>query len=426
MVGLDDVRLANFQYAAPEQRVRGGRADERSDLYALGLILNEMFTGSVPHGTGYKAIGSVAPDCAYLDDLVEAMLRHDPAERPTSVDAIKQQLIARRNEFVERQRLSQLRQIVVPVSELDDPIARDPIRIVDFDWERNVLKLVLSQPVNPDWVQVIQFGPYGRSSRPAGRTAPDVESPWIHGMDRRIIQVEPNLLRIEQHLRIPGIEIGTDVAGPACIYAIVRVRRGSIAYLRGESRIRAPRRFALFLPPGAVVQAVLEGCDVTSLAVAFRPLGSDALPSTPVLLAQRVVTPPRSRADVLDRMLSSVNATNIARDERPSPLVAKAKATIDGEYGAPLQIARLAARLRTSPAVLSRAFRRAYGMPPVRYRHQVRVMDALMRFAEGAVPADVFQDVGFEDLSRFYKIFRTVACAPPGAYRPERSKIAKT
>lgn len=67
----------------------------------------------------------------------------------------------------------------------------------------------------------------------------------------------------------------------------------------------------------------------------------------------------------------------------------------------------------------------AYGMPPVRYRHQVRVMDALMRFAEGAVPADVFQDVGFEDLSRFYKIFRTVACAPPGAYA-ERSKIAKT
>jgi hypothetical protein len=75
-------------------------------------------------------------------------------------------------------------------------------------------------------------------------------------MYRRIIQVEPDLLRIEQCLRIPGIEIGTDVAGPACIYAIVRVRRGSVAYLQGESRIRVPRRFALFLPPGAIVQAV--------------------------------------------------------------------------------------------------------------------------------------------------------------------------
>jgi AraC-like DNA-binding protein len=53
-------------------------------------------------------------------------------------------------------------------------------------------------------------------------------------------------------------------------------------------------------------------------------------------------------------------------------------------------------------------------------------MDALVQFAEGAAPAQVFQDVGFDDLSRFYKIFRKVTCAPPGAYRPARSRNAKT
>lgn len=49
-----------------------------------------------------------------------------------------------------------------------------------------------------------------------------------------------------------------------------------------------------------------------------------------------------------------------------------------------------------------------------------------MQFAEGALPAAVFQNVGFDDLSRFYKIFRKVSCAPPGAYRPARSRTAKT
>jgi methylphosphotriester-DNA--protein-cysteine methyltransferase len=53
-------------------------------------------------------------------------------------------------------------------------------------------------------------------------------------------------------------------------------------------------------------------------------------------------------------------------------------------------------------------------------------MDALMRLAEGEAPVDVFQDVGFDDLSRFYKIFRKVACATPGKYRPPRSRNAKT
>jgi AraC-like DNA-binding protein len=79
-----------------------------------------------------------------------------------------------------------------------------------------------------------------------------------------------------------------------------------------------------------------------------------------------------------------------------------------------------------SPGVLSRAFKDDYGVPPVRYRHQVRIVDALTRLASGDAPADVFQDVGFNDLSRFYKVFRKLACATPGAYRSGRSRNAKT
>jgi AraC-like DNA-binding protein len=244
-------------------------------------------------------------------------------------------------------------------------------------------------------------------------------------MGRRIVQVEPGLLRIEQRLRIPGLEIGTDVSGPACIYAVVQVRRGTVAYQHGGSRVRAPRRFALFLPPFGIVQASLERCDVTSVAVAFRPLPSDELPRHAVLLAGGGPAP-CSRTDVLERIRTVATRTNIGRDRDPAPLAANAKTIIDREYGAPLEIGRIAARLHVSPAVLSRTFRHTYGMPPVRYRHHVRVMDALMQFAEGAAPAQVFQDVGFDDLSRFYKIFRQLTCAPPGSYRPVKSRIAKT
>jgi serine/threonine protein kinase len=78
-------RLANFEYAAPEQR-RSGPVGERADVWALGLILNEMFTGMLAIGKGHRSIASVVESYAYLDSLVEQMLQQAPEARPSVAD----------------------------------------------------------------------------------------------------------------------------------------------------------------------------------------------------------------------------------------------------------------------------------------------------------------------------------------------------
>jgi AraC-like DNA-binding protein len=245
-------------------------------------------------------------------------------------------------------------------------------------------------------------------------------------VNHRDVQVlEPGLLRIEQRTLVPQHEIGTDVSGPACIYSRVHVRRGTIAYLHGNLRIDAPRRFDVFLPPFTIVQASLDTCDVDSSAWVFR-LATETRPVQPVLFPVNDDWRPESPGDVLSRVRSLPTETDIGRAPNPGRLAGDTKTIIDSEYGTSLDIGSIAARCRVPPAALSRAFKTAYGVPPVRYRHQVRIVDALTRLAVGAVPADVFQDVGFSDLSRFYKIFRKLACAAPGTYRPARSRNAKT
>jgi serine/threonine protein kinase len=153
-------RLANFQYAAPEQREHGQAVDHRSDIYALGLILNELFTGEIPLGSGHKTIASVASDYSYLDELVEQMRRQSPGERPSSIAQIKQQLIAHRNDFVSHQRISNLRNTVIPEGELDDPLILDPIHLVNADYDKQSrLILNLSQPINETWgIALRSFG----------------------------------------------------------------------------------------------------------------------------------------------------------------------------------------------------------------------------------------------------------------------------
>ncbi|HEX8530488.1 MAG TPA: protein kinase, partial [Cytophagales bacterium] len=75
----DDIAGASFvgtrKYAAPEQTNDPTRVDGRADLYAFGLIVLEMFTGS----TDRRDIGKIGK--AHWRNLIQKCLQKDPAGR---------------------------------------------------------------------------------------------------------------------------------------------------------------------------------------------------------------------------------------------------------------------------------------------------------------------------------------------------------
>ncbi|MCH7958897.1 MAG: serine/threonine protein kinase [Candidatus Hydrogenedentes bacterium] len=163
----DATRLANFQYAAPEQRSKGGQITAASDIYALGLILNEIFTSQVPHGMNYKTIESVAPEYAYLDPIVGKMLQQDPNQRHKDLDEIIKEIKIKGRHQVSRQKLSALNNRVIPKNEIDDPLLEAPITIIDFDWDNQNLTLELSAVLNSGWVSA--FNNFGGHTAVMGR-----------------------------------------------------------------------------------------------------------------------------------------------------------------------------------------------------------------------------------------------------------------
>ena len=88
-------RLGTPLYMAPETVMRGA-ADERSDLYALGVLLYEMVVGKPPftgspskimhqhaHAEPPSAADQAPGHCpAWLDTLIASLVRKDPDARP--------------------------------------------------------------------------------------------------------------------------------------------------------------------------------------------------------------------------------------------------------------------------------------------------------------------------------------------------------
>jgi serine/threonine protein kinase len=157
----DDARLANFVYAAPEQKQRNGKVDARADIFAMGMILVELFTREVPHAKGHKTISSVAPNYAFLDGIADEMLRQAPESRPQTIAKIKEQLIGRQLEFVSKQKLDAAKSSVVPESAVPHV---PEFSFASFDYRDRRLFITLDAEPPEGWMQFFQNPPGGHTA----------------------------------------------------------------------------------------------------------------------------------------------------------------------------------------------------------------------------------------------------------------------
>ena len=79
-------RLANFSYAAPEQRRKNPTPARTMDIYSCAVVIHELFTGEFLQGIGGTPISSLSAEMGNWDKAIESAMNNDPANRPQTID----------------------------------------------------------------------------------------------------------------------------------------------------------------------------------------------------------------------------------------------------------------------------------------------------------------------------------------------------
>ena len=225
-------------------------------------------------------------------------------------------------------------------------------------------------------------------------------------------------------MEIGGEGISHFAFGHGWLVEIVDLTCGDYFFYRDGKEVRPGNsHFGVFYPPFTLVRSCvknIKGC-VRGIG-AVKPVS--VFPQEPFIFEtdfEEDFTGIEQAIGVLDACRSR---QSIEINTKPSLLSLRTKCLIDENYLIYPSISRIAGRLQVSHAHLSRQFKRDYGLTPSAYLHQLRVSEATFRLGLGEKIIDISADVGYNDLSRFYKQFRKQTKTSPAECRTILKKRA--
>ena len=220
----------------------------------------------------------------------------------------------------------------------------------------------------------------------------------------------------EDDLRVHGVLTAKVVTCAAWLLELYELKAGEIFFISGPTQVRpATKCFGVLYPPFTISQPCFKNARGRLVGVG----GTESLPggfaNIPRMFETTFSELPTDGAQVLEIVNRGETHQSVEMNPKPSLLSVKTKRLIDENYLGYPSIARIARRIGVTHEHLSRQFKRDFEMSPSAYLRQLRLADAPLRLAKGEGIVNVALDVGYNDLSRFYKQFRKTTSTSPGA-----------
>ncbi len=222
-------------------------------------------------------------------------------------------------------------------------------------------------------------------------------------------------LIFEDKLNIKGVLRADVITSSAWLLEIYEIAKGKLCFMHGKKQIFPHSRFFAFLyTPFSITKVCFSDVKGHLSGIAGDRSLPEQLVKSPQLFEIEFCPDKMQTKDIIKVLKNCKNSRTVLLNPNPSEISRQAKLLIDENYLYFPSIGRIARRLDVSHAHLTRQFKKDFGLTPSNYLHKLRTSDASFRLLKGEEIIDVSMDVGYNDLSRFYKQFRKNTKVSPG------------
>jgi AraC-like DNA-binding protein len=219
-------------------------------------------------------------------------------------------------------------------------------------------------------------------------------------------------------LRIRGVVRFPLITCTGWLIEVYDLRSGELLFARGTEWVRPRRRrFAVVYPPFSISEIHLKNTAGRVAGLAATESLPESIPAVPTLFDTDLTVTDVGKAGAAELLRSFRNPEMVEFNPQASALSRRAKRLIDQSCREARPLSQVAAQLKVTPEHLSRQFKRDFRMSPREYLHHLRVADAPLLLVRQEEIATVAHELGYRDLSRFYRQFRKQTKTSPAFCR---------
>ena len=253
--------------------------------------------------------------------------------------------------------------------------------------------------------------------KPVQRKDPTIS---LDTIGARYALVDPQTIMIERHLHYKRPKINIDVFGRGWVYFTTQNNHGQLSFKLGNGRIvELPSgNIAGYIPAFSVIECHLKPGTITIEMFTRIKMPQFDVPPYPVIFCD---TKPLPAIESWQHFLKHGipdERISINRVSNNCALSARTFRYFIEHYRDLISLQDFAHKLNTSSAVLSRYFKKSYGISPLKLLNQMRIMNSLGDFFwEKKSITDASMNLGYSDVRIFYENFSKILKNRPSCFK---------